>query len=76
MLKLEVHDEPVVGALGGGLVEAGQHLGTEVSQDHAPCADPVEVADQGRVVQVVSNLKAWPPAGGRERAATRLRDHV
>jgi hypothetical protein len=55
LFRRDVHDEPVVGALDGGLVAAGQHLGAEVRQDHAAGADPVEMTGQGSVVDVISD---------------------
>src|SRR5262249_12850057 len=49
---LDLHHEAVVGALGDGLVTAGQHLGAEGGQDEGTGAGPVGVLGERRVVQV------------------------
>src|SRR5262245_42183202 len=53
--ELDFHDEPVVRALGDGLVAMSEHLRAEVRQDDPARTDGVEVTGQGRVVQVIAD---------------------
>src|SRR5262249_52645852 len=55
VVRSDLHDEAVVGALRDGLVTVGQHLAAEVREDYATGVDPVEVPGKCGVVEVVGD---------------------